>query len=213
MSRATRSLARRAARRFALGSGPLKRTSDRVQLAGRLLVVASLLAAVPLAVLAAGIARSHLDAAAAAQAAGGHEARGVVLADASTSAPPDTGAPAGPDQDVLAPGVAADRRAEIGWRVADGGVRHATVVVPVGTAVGGTVPVWLDRRGDLADPPPDQATLRDDAAAVGLAVAAGVPLVVWTLHTALRVVLDAFRARRWGRDWERVDREWRARQS
>jgi hypothetical protein len=203
---------RRGARRFVLGSGPLKRTSDRVQLAGRLLVLLSLLAAVPLAVLVAGIARSHLEASAAAQAAGSHEARAVVLADTGDTLPPAAD-PAAPDATTTNPQDAGGVRAEVSWHGADGGLRHAAVVVAAGTPVGATVPVWVDRGGNLTDPPPDAATVNDDAVAVGLAVAAGLPLLVWSLHTALRVVLDATRTRRWGREWERVDREWRAHQN
>jgi len=81
MSGSLRGRVRRARRWFLFGSGPLKRRSDRVQVAGRVVVVLSLLAAVPLAVVAAGLTRTRLDAVATAQAAERHEVRAVVLAD------------------------------------------------------------------------------------------------------------------------------------
>jgi hypothetical protein len=167
------------------------------------------LAAVPLAVLVAGIARSHLEASAAVQAAASHEVRAVVLADTGDTLPPAAD-PAAPDPSTTDPQDAGGVRAEVSWHGADGGLRHAAVVVAAGTAVGTTVPVWVDGRGDLTEPPPDEATVRDNAVAVGLAVAAGLPLLVWSLHTGLRVLLDVTRTRRWGREWERVDREWGA---
>jgi hypothetical protein len=198
MSGSTRARVRRARRRLLLGSGPLKRGSDRVQMAGRLLVVLSLLAAVPLAVLAAGLTRARLDAVAAAQAAERHEVRAVVLT--STAAAPTTGA-----------GPASVVRAEVGWRGPGDTGRHAELLVPAGTAAGTTVPLWVDRAGNPTTAPLDRTGIGDSSLAVGVAATAAVPLVGWGLYGGLCVVLEAHRRRRWGRDWARVEREWRAR--
>jgi hypothetical protein len=198
-------LLRRAVRGFLLGSGPLKRTSDRLQMAGRLLVVLTLLAAVPLAVLVTGIARGRLEATAAAQAAERHEVRAVVLKDHAIP-PPSSG-------DGVSAAPFSIVRAEIGWHGPGGAVRRATLMVPAGTAVGSTVPVWIDRSGRLAAAPADRSTIRDNALVMGLSLAIGIPLTAWGLHCGLCVALDAHRTRRWGRDWARVEREWRARLS
>lgn len=199
MSGSTRARLRRTSRRFLLGSGPLKRASDRVQMAGRLLVVLSLFAAVPLALLAAGLTRTRLDAVAASQAAARHEVQAVVLADATSPTTPDEG-------------PATVMQADVTWRAPGGAARHATMLVPVGTAAGTTLPVWVDDRGGLTTAPLDRTSVNDSSLAVGVAAGVAIPLLFWGLHGGLCAVLDVHRRRRWTRDWLRVEREWRARQ-
>lgn len=84
---------RRSLRRFTLGSGPLKRRSDRVQVVGRFVVVLSFLVAPPLAVAAATAMTGHLQAVAAADAAERSRIRAVLLenAPARTRASSDHG--------------------------------------------------------------------------------------------------------------------------
>jgi len=200
MTRSVRQQLRHGLRRFLLGSGPLKRTSDRVQMAGRLVVVLSLLAAIPVAFVAAGIARSRLDAVAAAQAAERHVVGAVVLEDTVSTV---TGADTGSTSVSIV-------QAQVRWRAPGGGSRHAYLVVPAGTRSGTTVPVWVDRAGSLVTAPLDRASIGDSALVVGVAVTAALPLTVVALHYGLCLVLDVRRRRRWGRDWARVEREWRA---
>jgi hypothetical protein len=177
-------------------------------MAGRLLVLLSLLAAVPLAVVVAGIVRSRLEASAAAQAAASQETSAVVLEDTSLEDtaldPPYAGGESAGFSVV---------RAEVNWHGPRGVVRNGTLMVQAGTVAGTRVPVWIDRSGYLTNAPLDPATISDDAVLMGLAVAAGVPGTVWGLHCGLCAGLDAHRARRCGQDWARVEREWRARRS
>src|SRR5688500_19217144 len=77
-------LIRRSLRRFTLGSGPLKRRSDRVQVIGRFVVVLSFLVAPPLAVVAATAPNTHLQAVADAEAAERSRTRPDLLQDAPT---------------------------------------------------------------------------------------------------------------------------------
>jgi hypothetical protein len=200
MSGSTRGGLRRAVRRFLLGSGPLKRGSDRLQVAGRLLVVLSLLAAVPLACFVAGMTRSRLEATAAAQAAERHETRAVVTQER----------PVGPAQAGDSSASSIVVRAEVRWHGPRDTVKQATLIVPAATGIGGTVPVWTDRSGNLTIAPADRTTIGYNAMVAGLAIAVGIPLTVWALHCALCLALDAHRARRWAEDWARVEREWRA---
>ena len=45
------------------------------------------------------------------------------------------------------------------WRLPDGTLRTGSVSAPSGTAAGGTVMVWVNQAGDLADPPMRQADI------------------------------------------------------
>ena len=47
------------------------------------------------------------------------------------------------------------------WRLPDGTVRTGTVPAPRGTAAGTTLMVWVNRAGNLADPPMRQAQIAD----------------------------------------------------
>lgn len=186
---------RRVLRRFLLGSGPLKRRSDRVQALGRVLVVLAVLAAAPLGVVAAALAHDHLAAEAAAQAADRHATWAVVL----------TGGGTGP-ADWRDPRATA--RAEVSWFSPSGSVRHGTLAVPAGTAIGAPVAVWVDRSGALASGPMDARTVECTSLAVGAAATVAVLLAVWSLYGGLTLVLDAHRRRGWTQDWIRVEREW-----
>jgi hypothetical protein len=204
MSGSWRGRVRRARRWFVLGSGPLKRGSDRAQVAGRVVVALALLAAVPLALLAAGLTRGRLDAVAAAQAADRHEVRAVVLADGAGLGPARQGSSSGTTtSSAVVPAV-------VSWR-ARSGAHEATLLVPVGTLAGTSLPVWVDRRGRLTTAPLDRTSRADTVVVVALAVGAGLPLTVLALHCGLCLVLDVQRRHRWERDWARVEREWRAR--
>ena len=204
MSRAVRGGLRRALRWFTLGSGPLKRRSDRVQALGRVVVALSLLAAAPLGVVGAAVTRGQMETAAAAQALQRHAARAVVLED--TRAVPDSG------ETTNSGGAGVSIvRVEVAWPDARGAIRHGALLVPAGTVAGTTVPVWVDRSGDLPTAPMDQEIIGATSLGVGLLATTGVPLVTWVSYCLLCAALDAHRRRGWARDWDRVEREWRTR--
>ena len=76
-------LIRRSLRRFTLGSGPLKRRSDRVQAIARVTVVFSFLLASPIAVGVATATTTHLQSVASGQAAERTLVRAVLVEDAT----------------------------------------------------------------------------------------------------------------------------------
>jgi hypothetical protein len=201
MARSIRGRLQRGVRRFLLGSGPLKRTSDRVQVAGRVLVVLAILAAVPVALVAAGMARSRLEAVAAAQATERHVVGATVIEDTVSTV---TGADAGASTVSIV-------QARVRWHAPDSTTRYTYLVVPAGTRAGTRVPVWVDRAGNLTTAPMDPVSIGDSALVVAIAVTVGLPLTVVALHYGLCFGLDVHRRRRWGQDWARVEREWRAR--
>jgi hypothetical protein len=183
---------RAAVRWFVLGSGPLKRRSDRIQMVGRILLTLSLLAAAPLAVLGSSLVRGHLEAVAREQALDRHAVSALVRG----THPAEPG-----DSAVLA---------DVGW-TAGGADRHGSQLVPAGTSAGSSVTVWVDRTGRPTSPPLDRAVIGDSGLAVAIAVAAAVPLLGAVLYHVLCTVLEVQRARRWAQGWARVEREWRTR--
>jgi hypothetical protein len=190
---------RRALRWFTLGSGPLKRRSDRVQVLGRVVVVLALLAAAPLGVVATEVTRGSMESAAAVQVAQRHPARAVVLEDTVPAA-----------QEAGDPGTSF-ATVQATWRAPGGHPRQGALLVPTGTVAGTTVPVWVDRSGELTTAPMDQDSIDVTGFAAGVVATVAVPLVAWVAYCMLSTVLDAHRRRRWAQEWDRVEREWRTR--
>lgn len=189
---------RRWVRRFALGSGPLKRTSDRVQMLARVAVLLAVLAAPAVAVAAAGTARGHLEATAAAQAADRHRVRAVVTGTTTT-----TVAPEGGDTPVTVV------RASVAWPDPSGSTRRADVTVDKAAPAGSCLTVWVDRAGRPTTAPLDRAGVDAGVTTVVLGTLVAVPLAAAGGYGLLCAGLDLSRRRRWTREWERAEREWR----
>jgi hypothetical protein len=204
MAALTDSRFRRSLRRFTLGSGTLKRGSDRVQLIGRIAVVLAFLAAPPLAVAAATATNTRLEAVAAAQAAERHPSHAVLIADAPAGA-----ASAGNDygQAGADDGRPAAVTARAVWSAPGEVLRQGWVVVRARTPAGTAVPVWLDAAGNLTEPPMSRSTVAGTAQGMGLLLLIGVPLAAWTCYAVLSWALDAYRDVQWARGWEALDRE------
>ena len=131
---------RRLRRAFTLGSGPLKRGSDRIQVMGRIVVVLSLFLAPPLAVAVVNSTTTRLEAVAATEAAERTLTTAVLLEDAPR--PPRS---AGDFGDSSLPTVTARAM----WSGPGGTTREGLVRVEPRTPVGTAVPVWVDREGNL----------------------------------------------------------------
>jgi hypothetical protein len=207
---------RRALRSFFLGSGPLKRTSDRVQMVARIVLLLAILAGPGLAVVAAAQTHGHLEVTAAAQAAERHQVRAVVLERKTTKLSGNSGTSMNSGNSGNS-GLSGDPgypsativRATVGWPGPKGSTRHAGVLVSDRTAIGSTVPVWVDRTGQLSTPPMDPAAIGTMADTVAMSTAVAVPLLAWGLYSALCLVLNLRRQRLWTQGWARVEREWR----
>jgi hypothetical protein len=195
-------LIRRALRRFALGSGPLKRRSDHVEAIGRFAVVLSFLVAPPLAVLATTTTTAHLQSVAAVEAADRSLVRAVLLDDAPGPAGMSS---ADGDYSVAAVPVPAV------WSASDGTQREVTVLTEPRTPAGTAVRVWVDRQGGLTRAPLDRAGIPAAATAAGVWPLIGVPLLTWTLHFFLCLALNAHREGGWARDWATVEPKWNSR--
>ena len=186
-------------RRFALGSGPLKRRSDRIQVLGRVMVALSLVLAPCLAVAVGTAATRHYDAVSAAQRAERSETTAVLLEDAprATSETYDSG-------DSTAPTVVARAR----WTARDMSSHEGFVPVAPHAAAGSAVTIWIDATGDRARPPLDSDRAGATAAAVGAVALFALPVVAGILYALLCAALDASRQRSWARAWAVVEPEW-----
>jgi len=171
---------------------PLRRGSDRAETAMLGVLLAAFLAGAPFAAHAAGswtYAASTREAQA--QQAAIHEVRATLLQAATPWS-------------VTAGGSQAEAR----WRAPDGQVRTAELIVPTGAAAGSTVTVWVNRAGQLTDPPLQRSQVvgRTDMSQV-LAVAAlavALILVGWLGRRAL----DRRRLAAWDADWLATGPRW-----
>jgi hypothetical protein len=181
-------------RRFTLGSGPLKRTSDRLQALSRVLLLLTVLAVVPLAALVGSAVSGHLQQVARQQQAERTSVPATLLFDAA-------GTTSG-----SADGVATTAS----WAGADGVPRTGRVPAPAGSRAGSVVRVWVDASGGLTTAPIGDGDIAADAvAAVVLGPGTGLALVALG-HVVLVTVLDRRRARRWAEGWAAVEPLWRA---
>ncbi|HET6693614.1 MAG TPA: hypothetical protein VFG97_04880 [Pedococcus sp.] len=193
---------RRLRRAFTLGSGPLRRGSDRIQVFGRVVVVLSFFLAPLLAVAVVDSTTTRLEAVAATEAAERTLTTAVLLEDAPR--PPRS---AGDFGDSSLPTVTARAM----WSGPGGTTREGLVRVEPRTPVGTAVPVWVDREGNLAHAPLDRTDIAGTGAAMGAAVLVAVPVAAWGLYVLLCLVLDRARSRRWEHDWAAVAPEWKSR--
>jgi hypothetical protein len=184
-------------RRFSLGSGPLKRTSDRVEFASRLVLALVLLLAAPAGELAGAAGYSAALSAAHAQAAARSEATATLLAD-----PPDARARRG-----LTP-VAPWAPVPASWTGPDGVPRTGTVQADARMRAGTQVTVWVDRAGRVVPAP----LTGQEAAVQGLVTGLLTVIAVATAgacgHAGVLWLLARRRLRRWADDWAAVEPQW-----
>lgn len=182
-----------------LDRNPLRRACDRAETVALGALLAVFLAAAPFAAHVAGSwAYATFAREAQAQRAGLSEVRATLL-----RAPSDV---------ISYPGAGAVSR-DIGarWRAPDGQVRTGELFVPFRATAGSTVPVWVDRAGQLADPPLSHAEL---AARVWLVteLAAGALAVALVVAGWLaRRGLDRRRMAAWDADWLETGPRWSSR--
>jgi hypothetical protein len=182
-------------RRFTMGSGPLKRISDRLQFLARLLLVCSLAAAIPVALVVASVVHAQALSEAATQSLERHQVDAELVADPPVIASVADDFP----RDLRAPAV---------WRPSSGREHGGLVVVPAGARAGSIVPIWVDQDGDLTTRPLDG----DGVVTRALDMAVGTYLLTSSLavavYLAFLVALDHSRLRRWAADWAVTEPVW-----
>jgi hypothetical protein len=187
--RSDRSLAR-LARRLGIDRNPLRRGTDRVEAALRLVMILLAVVAVPVAAVAAGRWADHYALhRAQLQRAVDHQVTAVLLEDAPVSGIPN------PYTNVQTSWVLAR------WQPPGQRARTGEVLAPAGARTGSTVRTWVDPTGAVTDPPLVHRVVVGD---VWLAVVATC-LVSWLLLLAAIVlvhqVLDRRRLRAWEAEW------------
>ena len=187
--RTDRSLAR-LARWLGIDRNPLRRGTDRVEAALRLVMILLVVAAVPAAAVAVGRWADHYALhRAQAQMAVDHQVTAVLLRDAPAIGTPD------PYTSVQTAWVPAR------WQPPGQPPRTGEVLALVGARKGSTVRTWIDPSGAITDPPLDHRVVVGD---VWLAVMATC-LVSWLLLLVAGVLvrrgLDRRRLRAWEAEW------------
>jgi len=182
-------------RRLALGTGPLKRTTDRLQFLARVLLGCTLLMALPIALAVGTATRSEALAESAQQAI----ERSQVDATLTEDAPRVSG-----NYDTAPPLP----RATAVWITPAGVEREGLVPVPAHATSGSTVRIWIDSEGNRTTEPLSEGA----AAARGVANALVTYLCIATLaggvYFLFRRGLDRRRMRRWDADWAVVEPLW-----
>ena len=193
---ATGGAARGAVRRLLLGSGPLKRMSDRIEVLSRLLLVVVLTLAAPMALVVANATATDLRATAQQETATRTQVAAVLLEDA----PPGTDG-----------GLGISTWTEGTWTAPDGSTRQGEVLARPGSRAGDSVAVWIDQDGARTGAPLRESDVTAATASTGggtflLFAAAAVGahgLVCWRLNR--------HRDRRWSADWAVVEPRWSGR--
>jgi hypothetical protein len=187
--------ARRRLRRFTLGSGPLKRGSDRIQFGARVLLLVVVLTAVPVALAVATATATQTRSVADAEAADRHQVTATLAEDAVVSAA-DTGQ-AGPGTSVAAT-----------WTAPPGIARTGVVHVPAAAKAGATVTIWVDRKGAVTTKPLGGADVVARAISYSVPTFFGTSALAILGYVGLRGLLDRSRMRRWTADWAVVEPVW-----
>jgi hypothetical protein len=179
-------------RRFTLGSGPLKRSSDRLEFVARVLLVCSLLTAVPIGLAVGTAAHTHAVAQVTAQAADRHRVTATLMADVPATAYSGSDA-------AWATAVWTD----------PAGIEHRfSVPVPARARAGDPVSLWIDRDGNRTTRPLSDEDVTGQAVGQGALTFALLSLIAAGAYRSVRRLLDRSRLHRWAADWAVVEPVW-----
>jgi hypothetical protein len=187
----------RLARLLGFDSNPLRRRTDRVEAAIRLVTLILLLVAVPIVGIAVGRQADHLALRRAdAQRATEHEVTAVLLRPAPATGVPD------PYTSIQMTYVLAR------WQPPGQSSRSGQVLAPAGTPAGGTVTVWVDASGAVAPPPPDHRDIAGDVTIAVVVTWMVASLLVMGSNALARRALDRRRLNAWDAEWRATGPLW-----
>jgi hypothetical protein len=187
--RTDRSLAR-LARWLGFDRNPLRRGTDRVEAALRLILILLVVVAVPVAAVAAGRWADHYALhRAQAQRAVNHQVTAVLLEDAPATGIPD------PYTSVQTAWVPAR------WQPPGQPPRTGQVLAVIGARKGSAVQTWVDPSGAVTDPPLERRVIVGDVWLAVMATGLMSLLVLLTAGVLARRVLDRRRLRAWEAEW------------
>ena len=197
MSRHEGSRLARYARRLGLDRNPLRRRTDRIEAAIRVVTLFLLLVAVPVVAVAAGLQADHLALRQVhAQQVADHQVTAVLLQQAQPTGIPD-------------PYTSAQMTLVLArWQPPSGPPRSGQVAAPAGAHLGSTVTVWIDASGAITRPPPDHRQIAGDVCVTAVVTGLVVSLLVLGSGTLARRVLDRRRLRAWDAEWRATGPRW-----
>ncbi|MEV5413228.1 hypothetical protein AB0K60_30900 [Thermopolyspora sp. NPDC052614] len=186
----------RLVRWLGLDRNPLRRRSDRVECALRLMALLGLIMAV---IAGIGIGARAYE-------------QGVRTEQEHKRTRYQT--PAVLVQDLRSPGVAPvtgviPGRARAEWTAPDGTPRKGLVEVEPGRRTGDTVLIWIDQRGEPTRPPQDRGTTMAGAISSGTAVPLGTAAIATLVLVTTRIVNQRRAAHLWEAEWTIVEPSWR----
>jgi hypothetical protein len=185
---------RQALRRFTMGSGPLKRPSDRLEFLTRVVLAGVLLSAVAVALAVATATSARGRSEVLAQTAERHQITAQLLEDAS--------APHGSE------GVPEVGQATAVWTGPSGAEKSGLVSVPVDAKAGSTHPIWIDRDGNRTTRPLSNGDVAGRSVGFALLTYLGISFVAWGAYRCVRGLLDRSRSRHWAAEWAAVEPVW-----
>jgi hypothetical protein len=190
-----RPTSRQVIRRFTLGSGPLKRTSDRLQYLARVLLAGVVVMSLPVALAVATASYTEGRSEAATQAA----EREQVVAELLEDAVAQKGGAAGAPSEAWATAV---------WTAASGVERTAAISVPARARAGSTLTIWVDRDGHRTTRPLSSGDVVGRTVGTAVLTYLGISMVAIGAYRLFRSQLDRSRSRRWAAEWADVEPRW-----
>ena len=180
----------RLTRRLGFDRNPLRRGTDRVEAALRLVLILLAVVAVPVAAVAAGRWADHYALhRAQAQQAVNHQVTAVLLEDAPATGVPD------PYTSVQTTWVPAR------WQPPGQPPRTGQVLALIGARKGSTVQTWVDPSGTVTDPPLERRVIVGDVWLAVMATCLMSLLALLVASVLVRRGLDRRRLRAWEAEW------------
>ena len=190
----------RLARWLGFDRNPLRRGTDRIEAALRLVMMIMLVTAVPAAAVLAGQQADHVALNRAhAQQAADHLVNAVLLEQAPATGTPD------PYTSVQTTWVLAR------WRPPGLPSRTGEVLAPVGAPKGSTVRTWINPSGAVTDPPLDHRDIVGDVCIAVVATCLVSWLVLLASGALARRLLDRRRLNAWDAEWRASGPLWSGR--
>lgn len=112
---------------------------------------------------------------------------------------------------AVAEGVLESVPVEATWTAPDGGTRQGTVQAASQAKAGTSVPIWIDRNGDLTSAPLSTEGAAVNAVFVAVLLWASAVGAMTLLYLAIQYAHKRIRMVSWASEWERIARDWTAR--
>lgn len=184
-------------RRLGFDRNPLRRRTDRIEAAIRLVTLILLLVAVPILTVAAGRQADHQALRQAhAQQVADHEVTAVLLEQAPPTGVPD------PYTSVQMTLVLAR------WQPPGQPARSGEVLAQAGARAGSTVTIWIDASGAVTSPPPDHRVIAGNVCIAAVVTCLVTGLLVLGANALARRALDRRRLRAWDAEWRTTGPLW-----